>query len=100
MKRPLLIAGIVVGTLLALGPFWGMLGTMLGMMRAFTILGNDGISDPRALSGAIGHVLVSTAAGMVACPIGIVLLAVCIVLLVQSKKQLPPPPLPAGPTAQ
>jgi len=36
-------------------------GTVLGMIRAFEVLG-----DPRALAGAIGHVLTATAAGLMA----------------------------------
>jgi len=42
-------------------PMIGLTGTVLGMIRAFEVLG-----DPRALAGAIGHVLTATAAGLLA----------------------------------
>jgi hypothetical protein len=92
MKRKLLITGIVIGALLTLGPLWGMIGMALGMMGAFKTLSGDGISDPHALSGRIGLQLASGMAGLVACSIGIVLLAACMISLVLDKKQ--PPPLP------
>jgi biopolymer transport protein ExbB/TolQ len=90
MKRRLLISGIVIGSLLTLGPLWGLLGTALGMTRAFDILGSSGVSDPQQLSNAVGTTLVSTMAGAIACPIGILLLTVCIPLLVLLKKTQPP----------
>jgi biopolymer transport protein ExbB/TolQ len=100
MKRFLLVLGIVVGCLLTAGPMWGMLGTVIAMMRAFAVLEGPGISDPKALSGAIGTTLHVTAAGFVACPIGVVLLVVCIALLIKSNKppQQPFPPPPDSPS--
>ena len=92
MKRGLLIAGIVAGILLMLGPLWGMLGTTFGMTRAFTVLGQSGVVDPSDLSASISRVLISSVAGFVACPIGIVLLIVCIVQLQKTGRV--PPPLP------
>ncbi len=38
-------------------PMIGLLGTVIGMMKAFTVLGGSGISDPRALASSIGEVL-------------------------------------------
>ena len=99
MKRSYLITGIVIGTILALGPLWGMLGTMFGMMHAFTVLGGNGVSDPRALSDSIGVTLFATVAGVIACPIGLALLVTCIVRLVRQRKQpplVPPAPVSAG----
>lgn len=92
MKRKLLITGIVVGAFLMLGPLWGMLANVIGMMGAFKVLGSDGISDPNALSHQIGITLMGTTLGLVACPIGIVLLAGCIAGLVNCQKQ--PPAIP------
>lgn len=45
-------------------PMIGLLGTVIGMMKAFETLGSKGMSDPRALSAAIGEVLTATAAGL------------------------------------
>ena len=45
-------------------PMLGLLGTVTGMMRAFSTLGASGIGDPSQLAGAIGEVLVATASGL------------------------------------
>jgi len=45
-------------------PMIGLLGTVIGMMGAFAVLASSGISDPRALSGRIGEVLLATASGL------------------------------------
>ena len=42
----------------------GLLGTVTGMMSAFSTLGTSGIGDPSSLAGAIGEVLVATASGL------------------------------------
>jgi len=46
-------------------PMIGLLGTVTGMIKAFSTLGTSGIGDPSSLSGAIGEVLVATASGLV-----------------------------------
>ena len=45
-------------------PMIGLLGTVIGMMGAFAVLAQAGMSDPRALSGKISEVLLATAAGL------------------------------------
>lgn len=80
-----------------LGPFWGMIGTVFGMTRAFRELAGSGVSDPKALSGAIGETLLATSAGIIACPIGIALLIVCIVKLTNTPKASPSPTSPTPP---
>lgn len=45
-------------------PMIGLVGTVLGMMSAFSTLGSSGVGDPSKLSEAIGHVLVATASGL------------------------------------
>ncbi|MCX6880810.1 MAG: MotA/TolQ/ExbB proton channel family protein [Verrucomicrobia bacterium] len=45
-------------------PMVGLLGTVSGMMGAFTSLGTSGIGDTAALAGHIGEVLVATASGL------------------------------------
>lgn len=45
-------------------PMIGLLGTVTGMIRAFSVLGSSGIGDPAQLSQAIGEVLVATASGL------------------------------------
>ena len=45
-------------------PMIGLLGTVTGMMSAFSTLKTSGIGDPGALAGSIGEVLVATASGL------------------------------------
>jgi len=47
-----------------ISPMIGLLGTVIGMIGAFAVLGSSGISDPRALAGKIGEVLLATASGL------------------------------------
>ncbi len=47
-----------------IAPMIGLLGTVIGMMGAFAVLGQSGVSDPRALSLRIGEVLMATASGL------------------------------------
>lgn len=45
-------------------PMIGLVGTVGGMMNAFSTLGTSGVGDPSKLAGAIGEVLVATASGL------------------------------------
>ncbi|MDX2081203.1 MAG: MotA/TolQ/ExbB proton channel family protein [Terrimicrobiaceae bacterium] len=45
-------------------PMIGLLGTVIGMMGAFAVLGTSGVADPRGLALRIGEVLMATAAGL------------------------------------
>ena len=45
-------------------PMIGLIGTVLGMIKAFSTLGAAGLGDPGKLAGAIGEVLVATASGL------------------------------------
>lgn len=45
-------------------PMIGLLGTVIGMMGAFAVLGQSGIKNPQALSASIGEVLLATASGL------------------------------------
>jgi biopolymer transport protein ExbB len=47
-----------------IAPMIGLLGTVIGMMGAFAVLGSSGVSDPRALALRIGEVLMATASGL------------------------------------
>jgi biopolymer transport protein ExbB len=47
-----------------ISPMIGLLGTVIGMMKAFAVLGASGISDPRGLATSIGEVLMATASGL------------------------------------
>lgn len=47
-----------------IAPMIGLLGTVIGMMGAFAVLGSSGVSDPRLLALRIGEVLMATASGL------------------------------------
>ena len=47
-----------------ISPMIGLLGTVIGMMGAFAVLGQSGMKDPGALAGKIGEVLLATASGL------------------------------------
>jgi biopolymer transport protein ExbB len=48
----------------------GLLGTVLGMIRAFNVIASQGMGTPATLGGGISEALVTTAAGMtVAIPV-------------------------------
>jgi MotA/TolQ/ExbB proton channel family len=89
MKRKFAIAGIVLGAILALGPLWGMVGAAFGMDHTFTVLGESGVSDPRALSSSISAILFVETLALVACPVGI---ALCIFSIVQLRANPSHPP--------
>ena len=54
----------VLHTIVALAPLLGILGTVLGIIDSFDMLGSSGIEDPRAVTGGIAQALVTTAAGL------------------------------------
>ncbi len=45
-------------------PMIGLLGTVIGMMGAFAVLGSSGMSDPKGLASKISEVLLATASGL------------------------------------
>jgi biopolymer transport protein ExbB len=54
----------LLGTIAAVSPLLGLLGTVIGIISAFSAITHTGIGDPKALSGGIGQALVSTAGGL------------------------------------
>jgi biopolymer transport protein ExbB len=46
-------------------PMIGLTGTVMGMIKAFHTLGENGISNPAQLAANIGEVLVATASGLI-----------------------------------
>lgn len=53
-----------LSTIGVISPMVGLLGTVTGMIKAFSTLGTGGIGDPSKLAAAIGEVLVATATGL------------------------------------
>jgi biopolymer transport protein ExbB/TolQ len=75
-KKALLITGISVGALLALGPLWGVIGTVFGMLRAFCLI-QESAANPNEMATGIGLALSLTTIGLIACPIGVVTIIFC-----------------------
>jgi biopolymer transport protein ExbB len=55
---------VIVATVVALGTLFGLLGTVTGMIKAFSALASAGASDAVALSSAISEALINTALGI------------------------------------
>lgn len=54
-----------LGTIAAISPFLGLLGTVLGMIQMFAGVSTHGVGDPAAVAGGIAQALITTAAGLV-----------------------------------
>lgn len=53
-----------LGTIAAITPLMGLLGTVIGMIRVFTEIMIQGTGNPNALAGGISEALITTAAGL------------------------------------
>lgn len=53
-----------LGTIAAISPLLGLLGTVSGMIRSFTAITAEGVGNPAVLAGGISEALVTTAAGL------------------------------------
>jgi biopolymer transport protein ExbB len=53
-----------LGTIAAISPLLGLLGTVTGIIKAFNAISAGGVGDPRMLSGGISEALITTAAGL------------------------------------
>ena len=85
-RKSKLITWLVAGIVLALGPIWGMIGTVIGMLLAFSNLGQPEL-QAEALASNISFALYTTAAGWIACPIGIVIIIVSAIKLGRIKRE-------------
>lgn len=60
----------LLGTIATISPLLGLLGTVLGMIEAFTVIATQGMGTPATLGGGISEALITTAAGLsVAIPV-------------------------------
>ena len=53
-----------LGTIAAITPLLGLLGTVIGMVKVFTAITAHGVGDPGVLAGGISEALITTAAGL------------------------------------
>lgn len=54
----------ILDTIITMAPLLGILGTVLGIIDSFDLLGHSGIEDPKAVTGGIAQALITTAAGL------------------------------------
>ena len=54
----------MLGTIAAVSPLLGLLGTVTGMIRTFRAITQAGIGNPAAMAGGIAEALLTTAAGL------------------------------------
>jgi biopolymer transport protein ExbB len=54
----------LLGTIATISPLLGLLGTVLGMIEAFTVIAVQGGGTPATLGGGISKALITTAAGL------------------------------------
>ena len=53
-----------LGTIAAITPLLGLLGTVIGMVKVFTAITTHGVGDPTVLAGGIAEALITTGAGL------------------------------------
>lgn len=53
-----------LGTIAAITPLLGLLGTVVGMIQVFSVITSVGVGDPAELAGGISKALITTAAGI------------------------------------
>lgn len=53
-----------LGTIAAISPLLGLLGTVIGMIKVFGAVSAEGLGDMPALSGGIAEALITTASGL------------------------------------
>ena len=54
----------ILGSIAAVGPLLGLLGTIFGMINTFTVISSAGAGNPKMMAGGISEALVSTATGL------------------------------------
>lgn len=55
----------VLSTIASVAPLIGFLGTVSGMIRAFTAIAEKGLGEPATVAAGIGEALITTASGLI-----------------------------------
>ncbi len=53
-----------LGTIAAIAPLMGLLGTVIGMIKVFAVITTEGVGNPETLAGGISGALITTATGL------------------------------------
>ena len=51
-------------TIVTAAPLLGLVGTVVGMMRAFQVIGSEGVVNPTAVTGGVAEALIATVVGL------------------------------------
>ena len=81
------ILQIVGGTFLLLGPLWGLLLTVVGMIWAFARHGGGGPVPTETLASEVALAFYATVIGIVLFPIGVALLIRGILMLLKLNRE-------------
>ena len=54
----------ILDTMITMAPLLGILGTVMGIIDSFDLLGSTGIEHPRAVTSGIAQALITTATGL------------------------------------
>ncbi|MDA3874247.1 MAG: MotA/TolQ/ExbB proton channel family protein [Kiritimatiellae bacterium] len=84
-RRTKLNCWLSVGVLFALGPLWGIIGTVLGMIVSFGAL-SQSPGSAETLSSNISLAMLTTVAGLLLCPVGVALIVTALIKLGQEPK--------------
>ena len=52
-------------TIVTAAPLLGLVGTVVGMMSAFQVIGSEGIVNPAAVTGGVAEALIATVVGLI-----------------------------------
>lgn len=55
---------VVLETIAGIAPLLGLLGTVLGMIKVFSVISHEGLGQTQLLSGGISEALITTVAGL------------------------------------
>ena len=55
---------LVLDTMITVAPLLGILGTVIGIISSFKMLGSSGMADPKLVTSGIAQALITTAAGL------------------------------------
>ncbi len=55
----------VLDTMITVAPLLGILGTVIGIIHSFNMLGTEGIADPKLVTSGIAQALLTTAGGLI-----------------------------------